>query len=111
MELADTSVSFIVLLGALTPFLTAIVTKLQDPDWFKGLVSLTASVALGLVGSLESSGEIVLSDVITNGLSVWGLHLMTYFGISKEAVSKVAKVSQRFGPLTLRRSRESSFSL
>lgn len=105
----DTSLSLLIFLGALTPFVTAVLTKLRDPDWFKGLVSMTLAVGSGVLASLEStSGEIVLQETLHNAFGVWLVHLMTYFGISKEAVARLSRATVRFAPVSLKRS---SYSL
>jgi hypothetical protein len=101
----DTSLSLLIFLGALTPFVTAIITKLRDPDWFKGLVSMTVAVGVGVVASLDSSGgDIVAREVLSNAFGVWLVHLMSYFGISKDAVARLAKATVKFAPVGLKRS-------
>jgi hypothetical protein len=100
----DTTLTTLVFLGALTPFITAILTKLRDPDWFKGLVSMTLAVGAGVLASLQASdGEIVLQEVLHNGFGVWLVHLMTYFGVSKDAVDSLSRATVKFAPIAMKR--------
>lgn len=100
----QTSMSALVLLGALTPMLTAILTRLRDPDWFKGLVSMTAVVGVGVLSSFENSGEFTLSEVLQSGAAAWGVHLATYFGVTKDMVTNLSKATVKFAPIALKRS-------
>ncbi len=95
------AISALVFLGAVTPFATAILTKLKDPDWFKGLVSLTLAVLVGVGASLEIGGDIVFNEVAQNAFGVWLIHLMTYFGVSKDAVTRTAQATAKFAPIAL----------
>lgn len=104
MELnVDNPMSLLVLAGAVTPFITAILTKLRDPDWFKGLVSMTLAVIVGVIGSLQLEGDIMLDETLRNAFGVWLVHLMTYFGISKDAVARLSKATVGFAPVSLKR--------
>ena len=95
MELDFTTTTTVLLiLGTVTPFVTAVLTKLRDPDWWKGLVSLTSAAAIGLFAEIQNVGldAVEAADVVRNGLLVWGVHLMAYFGVTKDMVSKFAQL-------------------
>ena len=102
LELQE-SVGIVVLLGALTPFLTAILTRLRDPDWFKGLVSLTSAVVIGAVASAVESDGLALEETLQNAGAVWIVHLMSYFGLTKDMVERLAKATVGFAPVAMRR--------
>lgn len=100
----DTSMNFLVFLGALTPFLTAVLTRLRDPEWFKGVVSLTVAAVAGAFAAIQDSGldAVSVQEIVQHGFAVWLVHLMTYFGLTKDAVTKLAKSTAGFAPVSLK---------
>ncbi len=101
----NTSMSLLVFLGALTPFVTAFLTRLRDPEWFKGVVSITTAAAVGAFAAIQGVGldAVAAGDIVQHSLAVWAVHLMTYFGVSKEMVAKAAKATVSFAPIALKR--------
>lgn len=104
MELELTNL--MVIAGLVTPFLTAVLTKLRDPDWFKGIVSMTgAAIAAFLIEAQQVGLDAVqLQSTAETAVSIWAVHLVTYFGVTKDMVNKLAqlpavvKMSLPFGP-------------
>lgn len=97
MELdLNTTTAVIMALGVLTPFVTAVLTKLRDPNWWKGVVSLTTAIAIGAFAEIQGAGldAAQVSDIVANSLVVWGFHLMTFFGLTEDMVAKVARLPQ-----------------
>ena len=86
-----------ILVGMVTPFITAVTTKVNEKDWFKGLVSMTLALAGGAAIAATESGGVELASTLENGVTVWAFHLMSYFGISKDAVADVAAKTRSFG--------------
>ena len=106
-EFAGYATNYLVLLGLVTPFLTAVLTKLRDPDWFKGLVSLAGAAAVGLFVEMQQVGldAVELRGVIESAVAAFGVHLMSYFGVTKDMVANFAKLPSvvKMGPLSLNR--------
>ena len=96
------ALSYLVFLGFLSPHVTAILTRLRDPEWFKGVVSLVLVSIVGVVASL-SDGSIVVNEALFNGFATWMLHQMSYYQVSKESVARLAKATVRFAPLSWKR--------
>lgn len=93
----------IALIGVITPFITAVVTRVHTPDWKKGVISITLASIVGLIGGMiDASGtgfdwRMALND----GIAVWGTHLLTYFGITATMVERLnsAITARRGKPL------------
>jgi len=98
----QTSMSALVFLGALTPFLTAILTRFRDPDWFKGIVSISGAALVGLLSTIENSSSVTASEVLQSGGVAWLVHLATYFGVSSQMVARLSEATKRFAPIALK---------
>lgn len=90
----------LVLLGALVPFITAIVKKVGTPDWQSGLMTLVFS-ALAATANLLGEGdfseiwdnpEVFFSDVG----QVWVVALTSWLGLTSDATSKVYQSTKGF---------------
>lgn len=90
--------AWVVVVGALTPFLTAIAAKLDSPDWWKGVLSLSWAVIAGVVsGFVDAPSTFELSTALADGAAVWGTHLLTWLGISSFAVAKLNESTATLG--------------
>jgi hypothetical protein len=98
MDLSINLQDWVVLLGTVTPFLTAIAAKLNTPDWWKGLLSITWAVAAGVVNQwFDSSGGFDLGMVADNAFSIWLVHLLSWLGVSRDAARKVHEATSNLG--------------
>jgi hypothetical protein len=99
-EPIELSLKAVMLLGAITPFITAVAARLRTPDWFKGLISITLAAAVGIVSAILDAPEgstIEWQTAIENGGGVWAVHLMTYFGITSDMVKKLHDTTKTVG--------------
>lgn len=84
----------ILLIGALVPFITALVKKFGVPDWQSGLMTLVISaVGAGLeqvidIGIGNVNWELFLGD----WAQVWGIALLTWLGLTRTATDKLIAV-------------------
>jgi len=92
----NTSMSVLVLLGAITPFVTAVLTKMRDPEWKKGLVSMILVAATGIWAEAQSGDVFSTVEAVQAGAVAWLIHLGTYFGITSEMVARLHKATAGF---------------
>ena len=84
----------ILMIGALVPFITALVKKFGTPDWQSGLMTLVISaVGAGFeqvidIGIGNVNWELFLGDWI----QVWSIALLTWMGLSRTATDKLLAV-------------------
>ncbi len=84
----------ILMIGALVPFITALVKKFGVPDWQSGLMTLFISaVGAGFeqiidIGIGNVNWELFLGD----WAQVWGIALLTWLGLSRNATDKLLAV-------------------
>ena len=89
---------WVVIVGALTPFLTAVAAKLNTPDWWKGLLSITWAAIAGIVGGfVDAPSGFDWSLAWADGAGVWSTHLLTWLGISAAAVDKLHVATAQIG--------------
>jgi len=85
------------LIGALLPFVTALVTKFKTPDWQKGLVSMIGACLAGTAISALSDGTITWETWAQDSVTIWLTHLATWLGVSSQAVAKLNQATGRYG--------------
>ncbi len=84
--------------GVLIPFVTALLTKWQAPDWVKGLVTITLS-AVAVVGRTVIDNHLPLTwDTFTvQFFQVWPVALITWLGATSDLTAKVNQRTATFG--------------
>lgn len=98
MDLSINLQDWVILIGAVTPFLTAIAAKLNTPDWWKGLLSITWAVVAGVVNQwFSSKGGFDWTTALSDGASIWLVHLMTWLGVSRDAARKLHEATAHSG--------------
>jgi len=88
---------WIVIVGAISPFLTAVAARGGTPNWFKGLISIAVATAAGLINQSFAAGSFDLTTALTDASAVWGTHLLTWLGISSAAVAVVHEKTKTAG--------------
>ena len=88
---------WIVIVGTLTPFLTAVAAKKGTPDWFKGVLSIAAALAAGFINQYFAAGSFDFTTAFADASAVWGTHLLTWLGISSAAVAVVHEKTKEVG--------------
>ncbi len=88
---------WIVIVGVLSPFVTALAAKSGTPDWFKGVLSICTAVVAGVVNQLLTDGSFDLTNALTDASAVWSTHLLTWLGISSAAVAAVHEKTKDAG--------------
>lgn len=89
---------WVVLVGVLTPFLTAVAAKLNTPDWWKGLLSITWAAIAGVIGGFVDSPSGFDWDVAwADAAAVWSTHLLTWLGLTRDAARKVHEATADLG--------------
>jgi len=98
-------INTIALIGLITPFLTAILTRVHTPDWKKGILSITQASIIGMAAAAFSAGPGFNWTVALNdGIAVWGTHLLSYFGVTATMVGRLnAAITDRRGPPRIKR--------
>lgn len=90
--------NMIALIGIITPFITAICSKVRTSDWQKGIISITQASIVGILGAaFTSKSGFDWTVALNDGIAVWGTHLLTYFGITSTMVDRLNVVSTKWG--------------
>jgi hypothetical protein len=88
----------LLIVGIVVPFITALGAKYDAPDWLKGLISITASAIIAYVRLQIDSNQEVTWEAFVNGfIQVWGAALITWLGITADAVARVNQTTGHVG--------------
>ena len=90
---------WVAIVGALTPFLTAIAAKLNTPDWWKGLLSFSWAAIAGVISGFvdNPSDAFEWGEAVSDGAGVWATHLLTWLGLTSEAVRRLHESTSSIG--------------
>lgn len=88
----------LLLVGAISPFITAIAAKVNTPNWWKGVISITTSALTGVFQGFWAAGaDFDVDSAVGTAVAVWATHLLTYFGISEDAVQRLHRATSNIG--------------
>ena len=88
-----------VIIGLLTPFVTALVaaasTRVREAnDWVRGTVSVLAAAAAGVVISASQSAGLEAAEATDQATGILAVHLTTWLMVTQTAVGRFLETAR-----------------